>query len=210
MKRSQTHNFTKSFDFDFHKIILCFQPAINQIQSNNHSKKFLKPMKKESLLNQKLLVCLVLMIVGTYAGRVCGFMEPNCHKYRPDGSCECCSFRFWMTPEGRCVQVSDQCKDWCRMTGKCTCCYLGYVLENGCCVLPCEKPVPKCEEPPKKCVEMPVKKCDSWKECVEPVKKCEKPSARWEGPSARWGAPSVRWEAPLTKWVEPIWKNCAP
>ncbi len=99
---SQINECATSHHLELDKIILCFWPTINPIRFSSHSYKFVQPMRKESLLDQKLLICLVLMIVGTYAGRICGYMEPNCHKYRPDGSCECCSYRFWMTSEGRC------------------------------------------------------------------------------------------------------------
>ena len=59
-----------------------------------------------------------------------------------------------MTDEHRCIQVNDQCKDWSRTNGDCTCCYEGWVLSNGKCLLPsqvsgeviCNSPV---KPPPK-------------------------------------------------------------
>ena len=77
-----------------------------------------------------------MMMVGANSKKIANYLEPNCNTYAADGSCDECSFRFWMTEEGRCIQVNDQCKHWCDYNGDCTECYLGYALHNGECVLP--------------------------------------------------------------------------
>lgn len=76
-----------------------------------------------------------MMMAGANAKKMTNYQEPNCNVYAADGSCEICSFRFWMTEERQCVQVSDQCKSWCKENGDCTSCYLGYSLSNGECVI---------------------------------------------------------------------------
>jgi hypothetical protein len=43
-----------------------------------------------------------------------------------------CPFRT-VPKDGNCVQVSDQCKDWDRVSGDCTKCYDGYNLRTGKC-----------------------------------------------------------------------------
>jgi hypothetical protein len=35
--------------------------------------------------------------------------------------------------DGKCVDVSDQCKTWDVISGKCLLCYDGYTLDNGVC-----------------------------------------------------------------------------
>lgn len=95
-------------------------------------------MESKPSVSKKALAILGLMFVGTTAKQIaCNYEEINCNVYdHSNGVCVKCSHRFWMTDEHRCIQVNDQCKDWCLTNGECTECYGGWVLSNGKCLLP--------------------------------------------------------------------------
>ena len=115
-------------------------------------------MESKPSLTKKALAILGLMCVGSMAKKfdiVCDYKEVNCNVYdHSNGVCVKCSFRYWMTEQHTCVQVDDQCKDWCPDNGDCTDCYQGWVLYKGKCLLPtqvgagdiCDSPIkkPKC------------------------------------------------------------------
>lgn len=81
------------------------------------------------LTNKKSLLMMALMLGSATAANIrnLNWDDPGCNTFSADGSC-ClkCSFRFYMAPTGRCLQVSDHCKTWDHKTGLCTSCYPGY------------------------------------------------------------------------------------
>lgn len=98
-------------------------------------------MKRQSLSNKKALLALSLVTLGACNKKIGNYQEPNCNKYNhTDGTCEVCSYKFWMTSEGRCVQVSDMCKTWRPENGHCTSCFPSFSLKNGKCASGNEAP----------------------------------------------------------------------
>jgi hypothetical protein len=61
--------------------------------------------------------------------------NPFCIERNADGDCCKCAFRTYLNKEGICTPVSDYCETWNQKTGACTCCYDGYMLVKGDCVL---------------------------------------------------------------------------
>ena len=92
-------------------------------------------MERESISRKKAILALSMMVIGANARKIANYEEPNCNVYDAEGACSKCSYRFWMTEEGRCRQVSDQCRTFKEDCGDCTSCYLGYSLSGRDCVL---------------------------------------------------------------------------
>ena len=88
-------------------------------------------MERELISRKKAILALSMMVIGANARKIANYEEPNCNVYDAEGACSKCSYRFWMTEEGRCRQVSDQCRTFKEDCGDCTACYVGYSLRNG-------------------------------------------------------------------------------
>lgn len=61
--------------------------------------------------------------------------NPYCVERNEDGECCGCAYRTYFNEEGICTPVSDYCQEWDYETGTCTCCYVGYNLVQGDCIL---------------------------------------------------------------------------
>lgn len=59
--------------------------------------------------------------------------DPNCAEFF-EGLCTKCSKGFIFLDNGKCGLVSPDCKNYNTLTGACTECYMGFVLESGNCI----------------------------------------------------------------------------
>lgn len=81
------------------------------------------------LLSKTLLVVFIVLIAGVSASNIRSLLwdDPFCNTFSSDGtSCLKCSSHYWMDKYGKCIAVSDMCKTWNEITGKCTSCFQGY------------------------------------------------------------------------------------
>lgn len=86
------------------------------------------------LLTLGLVTAMATSAMGSMKANLRNLQDDSCTAKDDAGNCTECAFRYVLI-DGKCVAVSDQCKEWDASSGACTACYGGYSIVNGECVV---------------------------------------------------------------------------